>query len=108
MKTNNMKQEILLAISTTHTKRQLCKRSDSERSRNFSSTEQLEDACWNGLLYELFPQIMNRTASGKRLFIWHIRHRFSCLKIELSELDSSTQKEFSIDANSFISTIIFN
>ena len=73
-----------------------------EDKNKFSATEHLEDACWNGLLYEMLPELVQKTTEGKNLFLWHIRHCRSFLGIELSESSPSIEQEFSIDPYFFV------
>lgn len=53
MKTDSIIQEIWLMTTTTFSKRQLCEMNSQEGNRCVIPAEQLEAACWNGLLDEL-------------------------------------------------------
>lgn len=94
--------------STTFSQSELCKNEFFESSRQQSLSDQLEEACWNGLLDELLPEIMERPASGKKLLLWHIRQGEFFLQIELSESSSKVETEFSIDVNSFLPTLSYS
>ena len=96
MKKDTIQQEVLFVTTTTFSQRQLCEK-DVSTNHHLSHKEQLEEACWNGLLDELLPEIMERSTSGKRLFLWHIRHGESLLQLELGESTVSIEKQFSID-----------
>jgi hypothetical protein len=108
MKTHNINQEILLVTTTTFSKRQWCEKDVRDNSYNLSPTEQLEEACWNGLLDELLPETIVKSASGKKLYLWQIRHGKSFLDIELSEYPVSIENHFSIDPYSFMPVIFYN
>jgi hypothetical protein len=103
-----IQQEILLVTTSTFSKRQFCENNTVESARFLSPAEQLEEACWNGLLDELLPEILQKATCGKHLYLWHIRNGASFLQIELSELPLSMDKRFSIDTNFFLPTILFN
>ena len=107
MKTN-FQQEILLMTNTTFSQKQLCEKDASEKNKHFSRTEQLEDACWNGLLNELLPGIIEKSASGKFLCLRQIRQAKSFLEIELCDHPPQIEQEFSIDPYSFLSTLFYS
>lgn len=107
MKTGKTQQEIVLITNTTFSKRAWCK-TEAADNRHQTHTEQLEEACWNGLLNEMLPEVLEQTASGKRLFLWHIRQGASFLKIELSDLPPQLEESFSIDAAFFLPTLVYN
>jgi len=109
MKTDTIQQEILLVTTSTFSKQQWCSKDSADSSRrNCSPAEQLEEACWNGLLDLLLPEIMEKSSSGKELYLWHIRQGTSCLQIELSEFPKQVERPFSIYPNFFLHTISYN
>lgn len=69
MKTIN--QEILLMTATTFAQRERYEK-DAQGNKALSVTEQLEEACWNGLLNELLPGMIEKSTSGKNLLRWQI------------------------------------
>ncbi len=104
MKTISVQQEVLLVTTTTFSKRQLYKNNVQNNGRPLSHTEQLEDACWNGLLNELLPEIMVKPF-GKGLYLWHIyRGQFS-LQMEMSESPMKTDAYLSLNPETFFSEI---
>jgi hypothetical protein len=107
MKTGKTQQEIILVTTTTFSKREWCKTEATDKDRQ-THTEQLEEACWNGLLNDMLPEVMAQTASGKQLFLWHIRQGASFLKVELSEMPPQLEEHFSIDAAFFMPTLVYN
>jgi len=106
MKTQSIQQEILVIIGTRLSSRQWAEK-DFENNK-LSAIENLENACWNGLLDEMFPEIIQKSAEGKKLFLWHIRHCRSFLGIELSDSSPSIVCEFSIDPYYFMLAKIMN
>jgi hypothetical protein len=107
MKTKSTQQEILLMTNTTFSQQQWAEKDPSVNNR-LSVTEQLEDACWNGLLYEMFPGIVEKSAAGKQLYLWQIRHDETCLQIELCEQPQVIDLGYSIDPHSFLLTTCYN
>lgn len=107
MKTKSIQQEILLMTNTTFSQQQWAEKDPSPNNK-LSLTERLEDACWNGLLYEMFPGIVEKSAEGKQLYLWQIRHGESCLQIELCEQPTAIDLWYSIDPYSFLLTTCYS
>ena len=103
-----IQQEILLVTSTTFCQGQFCEIDGSQHNRNLSDSEKLEEACWNGLLDDLLPEIMERTAFGKRLYLWQIRKGEFFLQIELAESPMIPEKQFSINPDLFLEIVSNN
>src|SRR3954452_299149 len=97
MKPHNINQEILLMTTSTFSKRQWCEKDAHESAHHLSPGDQLEEACWNGLLNELLPEVIVKSVLGKNLYLWEIRHGKFFLQIELSECPVSIENHFSID-----------
>jgi hypothetical protein len=98
MKTN-LQQEILLMTGTHFTSMQCWQRNNPENDHDYSESDQLQDACWNGLLKEMLPEIYE---GNKNLCLWQIRENKSCLNIELGELPLELESYFSIDPYTFL------
>ena len=98
MKRKNNQQEILLlatpGFSTIH---MLCKTNGENNSGHLSILEQLEEACWSGLLHEMIPEIIQPSTFGKSLFIWQIHYGNTSLQIRLGEVPAAVEHVFSID-----------
>jgi hypothetical protein len=107
MKAQSTQQEILLMTGTKFSEREWAEKIVDEKNK-LSATEKLEDACWNGLLDEMLPEVIEKTAEGKKLFLWHIRNCNSFLEIELGESSPVIEREFSIDPYFFIPGKIFS
>lgn len=101
MKTNYLQQEILLMTGTTFSSRQMCEK-DPGKQGNLTEKEQLEEACWNGLLRQRIPEIWEHTDRNKKLFLWQINEGDSFIELELGEAPEEKDKQFSIDPYSFL------
>ena len=64
--------------------------------------ELLQEACWQGLLREMLPELQEHTADDKLLYIWKIREATSFLELELGEFPVKKDGYFSIDPYSFL------
>ena len=107
MKTAPTQLEILLMTGTKFSAREWAEKNVEDKNK-LSATEQLEEACWNGLLNEMLPELVQKTSEGKKLFLWHIRHCRSFLGIELSESSSLIEPEFSVDPYFFVPGLLLN
>lgn len=96
MKTISTQQEILLVTGTAFGSREWAEK-NTEDSRKLTAIEKLEDACWNGLLNEMLPEMMEKTSEGKNLLLWHVRSCKSLIQIGLCEDSPKINAEFSID-----------
>jgi hypothetical protein len=101
MKTNSTQQEILLLTGTTFSKREWSEKVSGKKN-NLTEKEQLEDACWNGLLPEILPEVYLHSEENKKLFLWQIKHGKSFLDLELGQTPGETDQRFSIDPYSFM------
>jgi hypothetical protein len=101
METNSTQQEILLLTNTSFSRRQW---SEKDASDNNSSTdkEQLENACWNGMLKEILPEVFIQAAEGEELFLWQVIEASSFLELELGEHPEVIDKEYSINPYAFL------
>jgi len=108
MKTDTINQEILLVTTTTFANKEWCEKNAEEGIHHQSPIEQLEEACWNGLLDELLPEIIEKSVLGKSLSMWQIRQGKSFLEIELGEYPVSIENYFSLDPYSFLPIMVYN
>lgn len=107
METRSTQQEILLITGTKFAEREWAEKLVEDKNK-LSATEKLEDACWNGLLGEMLPELVQKTTDGKNLFLWNIRQCRSFLEIELSDASPVIERENSIDPYLFVSQIPLN
>lgn len=101
MKPNYTQQEILLITGTSFSSRQCYQKDDENNQNNLTEKEQLEEACWNGLLQNMLPEIYEHPF-GKKLYLWQIKEAASFIEIELGELPEEKENYFSIDPYSFL------
>ncbi len=108
MKANFTQQEILLMTGTSFSQHQWCKNDEPEDPHQLSEKEQLVEACWNGLLKDMLPEIYEQPANGEKLYLWQVKEAGSFLEIELGQLSAETENYFSIDPYSFMTTKEYN
>ena len=111
-KTNNMKpistqQEILLLTGTNFSARHSFEKDEKDKMF-LTEKEQLEEACWNGLLQEKLPEIFLKAANGNILCIWQIKEAESFLVLDLGEMPAAIDSHFSIVPYSFLTAELDN
>jgi hypothetical protein len=108
METNYTQLEVLLMTGTTFTSGNLCKKDDSQNDDHLTEKEQLQEACWNGLIQMMLPEICLRSENGEMLYLWQIKEADSFLELELGEVFASIDAHFSITPQLFFSTQSYN
>jgi len=99
-------QEILLITGTTFSSRQWCENNKDEYP--LTEKEQLQVACWNGLIRQVMPEVFNLNNSTKLLYLWQIREATSFIELQLAEFPAGKNKHLSIDPYSFLTTQLYN
>jgi hypothetical protein len=102
MKTNTAQQEILLMTGTSFSSRSWCEKDDEDNKKNITPNDKLKEACWNGLLPEMLPEICLLFAADKKLFLWQITEASSFIDVELGEIPGEVEKHSSINPHSFL------
>ena len=102
MHPSSITREILMMTTTSFSKRQLCETDAEERNSHIAPAEQLEAACWNGLLYELLPEIMHKPSDGEKLYLWQIQMRKSYLRLSMGTCPPVLEKQFTLDPHIFL------
>jgi hypothetical protein len=102
MEKNFTQQEILLMTGSTFFQQQCFEKTEQDSNKNLSQQEKMVEACWNGILHELLPDIINKDADGKALMLWQITPHRSFLEIELCEKPAASDRYYSIDPYVFL------
>lgn len=78
-------------------KRELLYKKDPTRITAYTESEKLEDACWNGMFKEWFPELVQKSSGRNSLYIWQIYTAKFLLCIQLAEQPSEMDLFYSID-----------
>jgi len=105
---NSTQQEVLLITGTTFSSSQLSKKDESAKPNNLTEIEQLQEACWNGLLQELLPEIFDKNIAEKKSYLWQIREGKSFLELEWGDFPEEKDNFFSIDPYDFLEAENYN
>jgi hypothetical protein len=95
--------EIVLMLNTHFLSRECSERNGPEDGMNrFTAKEKLVEACWNGLLDNMFPEMFKPADGGKKLFLWQVKEASSFLGLEWAESDGTRDLYMSIDPYCFL------
>ncbi len=93
-------QEILLSTDTEFAHRQWADQNNG--TAGLSAREQLEKACWDGLLKEVIPELDITLNTNKKLWLWQIHETRSFLALDFYESPGPKDREASIDPYLFM------
>ncbi|MES1216961.1 MAG: hypothetical protein ABUT20_15705 [Bacteroidota bacterium] len=109
MKTQTIHQEILLNASASFFNREFClKDSNSSDTAGNPSIENLEKACWAGMLFELLPELAENPCSDCKTYLWRTLNGEHFLMINRGSYPALINKGSSIDPHSSLPTYCRN
>jgi hypothetical protein len=103
MAKNYTQVEVLLVAGTSFLSGNLIKRDDKPTGRDLSEIEQLQEACWNGLLETMLPEVWIKPSNDGILYLWDVKEAESFLELVLSEIPLPIDHRLSITPHSFLS-----
>ena len=103
----NVQQEVLFFTGTTFAQKEL-KSNDPSVSSQIPFTDQLENAMWNGLLFEMLPELKEETIDQKKIFLWQINNCRAFININLGSSPVPADQQFSVDPYRFSQTTSIN
>ena len=108
MKQTSRHHEILLVTNTNLTSKQFVNRAETNNDGNLPPNEELERACWNGVLYEMFPEILGNTCSKDNSVLWHMSTGKNFLYVSIGPDPLAAEHDSSIDPYFFLVNICIN
>lgn len=97
-------QEIILSFKSDYLSMKYAEKFSTDSPGLSMDVEKIEEACWNGLLKEILPEICDMTFSGRQMFIWGIRDYNSIMEIDIGECPSAKDDYLCIDPYKFMAT----
>jgi hypothetical protein len=109
MKPAIISQEILLFTGTSFTKKEFCVINPfSGWAASPSPVEDLENACWSGMLYELLPELSMYALYDMKIFIWNILSAEHFILISQGTHPQPVTNETSVDPHLFLLSFHLN
>jgi hypothetical protein len=104
-----VQQEILLIKDSSLSRRTFVDVGPNPYGRPMTTSEQLEEYCWNGMLEAFVPGLVDCCAPcGKKLFLWQVVQAQSFLHIDLCLQPLSVSRCHSVDPYLFMKELILN
>jgi hypothetical protein len=102
MDTDFTQQEILLNTDAGFLAKDWCLKNETEKPDTRSDKEKLEEACWNGVLQQVIPELFKITGDTSELTLWKIREEGTVLELELSSYPAAVDKYHSVNPHLFL------
>lgn len=93
---------------TKFASRQPAEKDSMGNSQDFNGTDKLKEACWNGLLKDMLPEIFDAGGHDEKLYLWQVREANQFFALEMSEFPITVNKYLSIDPYRFMEVQEFN
>lgn len=103
----HLQQEILIMTGTSFSSNQ-CLVKLKNNNKIYTETEYLREACWDGQLPRMLPEICQWAFENKELYIWQMKENKSAIQIDIAEAPGSMEKDLSIDPASFMEVKLMN
>lgn len=97
MKTRSTNQEILLMSNASFFNREWSELKNNTNDKQLSQREKLIHLCWNGMLKEMIPEILQPGTNNKTLTLWEINQSGNLLDLRYGEHDQLMDDEWSIN-----------
>jgi hypothetical protein len=97
MKNNATNQEILLLSNSSYFKKDWAELTGNKNDKQLSQKKQLVLLCWNGMLKEMIPEILEPEAGKKPLTLWEINESGNMLDLRYGDIDLEMNDEWSIN-----------
>jgi hypothetical protein len=108
MNTSSIHHEILLFTGTSLAKNQLAGNEKNRHDKKLSPIEELEKACWNGIVHEMFPEILGSLYPKCKSFLWHVLSGKNFLYINVGPNPVTAPYDTSIDPYFFMLDVCEN
>lgn len=108
MKTDSSACEILLLTASSFSKRQLYEIDATRRYQFLAPAEQLESACWNGLLPEMLPEVLHEISASEKIYLWNVETKNACLRLSMAAWPPVLENYYTLDPQIFLCDTIMN
>jgi hypothetical protein len=108
MANNYVQMEVLLMTGTRFLAGKWVGKDDNVMERNYTEIEQLQEACWNGLVKTMLPEVWIEPPNGRILYLWEVKEAQSFLKLEIGEIPLPIDPRLSLTPCSFLSFQVYN
>ena len=97
MKGKSTNLEILLMSNSRFFQRDWSELNSNKNDKQLSQKEKLIHLCWNGMLKEMIPEIVQTESGKKPLTLWEINQSGNMLDLRYGDIDREMNDEWSIN-----------
>ncbi len=108
MKNYSTQQEVLLMTGTSFLTQQCQVRETLDSSKFLTDNEKLIEACWNGLLKDILPEVFLFNDSAEKLYLWQVREASQHFMLEMGDHPTRVNEYLSIDPFRFMEVQEYN
>src|SRR5580700_3329309 len=108
MAINSVQMEVLLMTGTSFLAGNWVRKDDNVVERNYTEIEQLKEACWNGLVKRMLPEVWIEPPNGGILYLWEVSETESFLQLEIGEIPLPIDPRLSLKPAYFLSFQVYN
>lgn len=107
MKRTTIQQEVLFFTGTSFAQKELHFKNPAA-DQKASQHDKLEMAFWNGLLYEMLPELKAGKDNKQKSFLWQINTYNASLWLNLGNKPGQIDHEYSVDPYQFVAGLLHN
>ena len=97
MSKNSYIQEIIIVSASRFANREYCEKKPEIQGKKPEKNASLKEACWNGMLKDMMPELFFHFDSDSKMYMWQMREGERLLTMEMSEEPSELDFQASID-----------
>ena len=101
MENDLIQQEILLLINTDFATKNFSDKYTADKTTP-TQNEHLKDACWNGVLKDMLPELFLYDDEQTKLYLWQLRDANYFFVLEMSEYPLEVSESDSLDPYRFL------
>ena len=103
-------QEIVIVSSSRFANREYVEKSNGNLpdTSNKAKRESFKDACWNGMLKDILPELFLHFSKDNNLFLWQMRECRNVFTVELADVPGDLDFQSSIDPYCFLELQEYN
>lgn len=101
-------QEVVLVTKSGFASRQYAEKTNTGKNNQNNQEEQLKEACWNGMLKDMMPELFFMFTPDTKLYLWQMRECQNMLTLEMSEKPAELDYYASIDPYCFMEVQEYN
>lgn len=108
MKNNTTNLEVLLISNAGYFNRDWSELKADKNNKQLSQKEKLIHLCWNGMLKEMIPELLQNEPGRKPLTLWEINQSGNMLDLRYGDIDQEMNDEWSINPYVYLTFALAN